>query len=784
MSESVIRSFHLRWLSGHLFSYAGVRCGIDPRVASGIILCLILFPVAAFFSPATAQQKKTHPHHTDVTLVADVRGIVPGGKFTIGVLMKMDPGWHTYWENPGDAGLATRIRWDLPAGFAAGPIGWPLPHRSIDSGDVLSYGYSNENMLIIPFSAPSSLVPGASVTLKANVSWLECQNICIPGDASVSITFPVVKGPAATDNAGLFASYWRRIPPPLVPPEGVSFLPSVRKGTIGIRLTAAGNQSFVTTGPGAPDFYPQEFGDLIPSRTGMSAGAKLVELTLPLSAAEPVTGPVTVRGVVLFSLTGTSRSIGVINVSVPPESVSVGASPGTQVGSPTGNQEGSILDRNFEVSKAAGGTQPRILYVLFAVLGGLLLNVMPCVLPVIALKVFGLVKMAGDQPARIRGMGLSFAAGILASFLGLALVVILLQVAGQQVGWGFQFQEPRFVIAMAALVFAFGLSLFGVFEINLPGGVITGISGAVTHRSGGGYGGSFGEGVFATVLATPCTAPFLGSALGFAFAQPWWTILLIFTCVAAGMALPYVVLTAKPAWIRYLPKPGAWMVSVQQIMGFLMMATLLWLLYILGKQMGMEAVIWTGAFLLSVGLACWLIGKFATLNASRRTYWLTWIVAVIVVICGYLIFLVSALDINTALAVETSGFPAPAAEGGIEWQPFSLAGLENDLKGDRPVFLDFTAEWCLTCKVNEKTVLNSRDVVDRLRALNVLTVRADWTNRNPDITKLLSKFGRSGVPLYVIFTPGKSDAPRVLPEVITSGIVLEALNAAKQGTTP
>jgi thiol:disulfide interchange protein DsbD len=415
----------------------------------------------------------------------------------------------------------------------------------------------------------------------------------------------------------------------------------------------------------------------------------------------------------------------------------------------------------------------------FAFLGGLLLNIMPCVLPVIALKVFGLVKMAGDRPARIRGLGFSFAAGILASFLALAMVVIILQLAGQQVGWGFQFQEPRFVIAMAALVFAFGLSLFGVFEINLPGSAVMGISSAVAHQKGSGYSASFGEGVFATVLATPCTAPFLGSALGFAFAQPWWVILLIFTCVAAGMAIPYVVLTARPAWIRFLPKPGAWMVSAQQFMGFLMMATLLWLLYILGKQMGMEAVIWTGAFLLTVGFACWLIGKFATLAASRRAYWLTWIAAVLLVGGGYLLFLVSALDINTAIEVESSGIPAAAAGEGIEWKQFSLAGLEEDLKGDRPVFLDFTAEWCLTCKVNEKTVLDAKEVIERFHAQNVLAVRADWTNRNPHITRLLSKFGRSGVPLYVIFPPGRSGTPIVLPEVITRGIVLEGLDKAR-----
>jgi thiol:disulfide interchange protein DsbD len=245
------------------------------------------------------------------------------------------------------------------------------------------------------------------------------------------------------------------------------------------------------------------------------------------------------------------------------------------------------------------------------------------------------------------------------------------------------------------------------------------------------------------------------------------------------MAIPYVVLTARPAWIRFLPKPGAWMVSAQQFMGFLMMATLLWLLYILGKQMGMEAVIWTGAFLLTVGFACWLIGKFATLAASRRAYWLTWIAAVLLVGGGYLLFLVSALDINTAIAVESSGIPAAAAGEGIEWKQFSLAGLEEDLKGDRPVFLDFTAEWCLTCKVNEKTVLDAKEVIDRFHALNVLAVRADWTNRNADITRLLSKFGRSGVPLYVIFPPGRSGTPIVLPEVITRGIVLDALDKAR-----
>jgi len=398
---------------------------------------------------------------------------------------------------------------------------------------------------------------------------------------------------------------------------------------------------------------------------------------------------------------------------------------------------------------------------------------------VIALKVFGLVKMAGDQPRRIVRLGWAFSGGILASFLAVALVIVLLQAAGQEVGGGIQFQEPRFVIAMAAIVFAFGLSLFGVFEIQPPRAAVEKVGGLVeaSRSQGKGYGASFAEGIFATVLATPCTAPFLGSALGFAFSQRWWTILLVFTCVAAGMALPYLILTARPAYLRYLPKGGAWMETVKQFMGFLMMATLLWLLYVLGKQLGMEALVWTGAFLLTLGVACWIIGRFATLSASRRRYWLSWLLAIVVSVGGYLAFLEGELNIGEAIAGVTE---APADSSAlIDWRPYSLAALQEAINGGAPVFVDFTAEWCLTCKVNEKTVLNSRSVVDRFRALHVVAIRADWTRRNPELTRLIAKFGRSGVPLYVIFPPGKPDAPVVLPEVINTSVVVDALEQAK-----
>lgn len=443
----------------------------------------------------------------------------------------------------------------------------------------------------------------------------------------------------------------------------------------------------------------------------------------------------------------------------------------------------SPLDRQFVTAQSSGGDVGLIAYIGFAIIGGLLLNIMPCVLPVIALKVFGLVKMAGDEPKKIRRLGWMFSLGILVSFLVLALIVILLKVAGQQVGWGFQFQEPIFVIVMSALVFAFGLSLFGVFEIRLPGVAVAGVSAVITqqdHKGGKGYASSFAEGVFATILATPCTAPFLGSALGFAFAQPVGIILLIFATVAFGMALPYLLLTARPAWQRFMPKPGAWMETAKQFMGFLMMATLLWLLYILGKQLGMEGVIWTGAFLLMIGMACWVVGRFATLTASRAAVWTTWVAAFVLAIGGYLAFIEGALDVRAAIA----GTPVVSSAAGdtrsdeVVWEPFSLPALEVYLQKERPVFVDFTAEWCLTCKVNERTIIADRRVQDKLRSSGVATIKADWTNRNPAITRMLAKFGRAGVPLYVLFPRGRPNEPIILPEVLTPTILLDALERA------
>ncbi len=735
-------------------------------------LAVLLFVAATFGEPA----KKGSSPHTAVRLLADVQTVQPGSRFTVGVFMTMDPGWHTYWKNAGEAGLPTSIQWKLPEGITAGEIQWPLPEKHIEAGDILTYGYSNENMLLISMEASSSLKPASSITLKAEVSWLECERVCVPGSAEVQLKLPVSAPAPAQTNEDLFRAYRGKTPKPGDSDPTVAVQGTLEGSQIRFRVTPAAGAALSADPSGAPDFFPEISDDVLAGRTVINASPQEAVITLPLSTSQPLSRPTAVRGVLVYTLAQGERQGMEVEIPLPPGFSSASA----------GNEQG-ILGQTFATEQASGGNQSLGLYLLFAFIGGLLLNIMPCVLPVIALKIFGLVKMAGDHPERVKRLGWSFSLGILSSFILLALLVILLQTAGQQVGWGFQFQEPLFIIVMSAVVFAFGLSLFGVYEIRPPAAAVTGVGSVIarTEGSGKGYTASFSEGVFATILATPCTAPFLGTALGFAFAQPAWTTVLIFATVALGMAMPYLILTARPSWLKFLPRPGAWMETAKQVMGFLMMATLLWLLYILGKQLGMEAVIWTGAFLLTVGVACWMIGRFDTLTATRRSAAVAWGTALFFVGIGYWIFLspvLEARDILTAPPAASSG----NREGDtpeIPWETFSLAGLDEHIKGNKAVFIDFTAEWCLTCKVNERTVLVDQDVIEKFKSSGIVPIRADWTNRNPDITRLLAKFGRSGVPLYAIFPAGRPSAPIILPEVITSEIVIDAINRAAENAS-
>jgi thiol:disulfide interchange protein DsbD len=419
---------------------------------------------------------------------------------------------------------------------------------------------------------------------------------------------------------------------------------------------------------------------------------------------------------------------------------------------------------------------------LFAFVGGVILNVMPCVLPVISIKVLSLIQHANMKPKEMRRHGWAYTGGIVASFLLLAAFVAVLKGGGEAVGWGFQFQSPLFVAGLASVVFAFGLSMLGVFEIMGVSGDKISKAEHTTRRmlkadlekaDHDSLAGSFVNGVFATVLATPCTAPFLGAALGFAFTQPLPVIVLTFVCVGFGLAFPFLLLAFVPAWTRFLPRPGDWMNTFKALMGFLLMATVVWLLDVLGKQVGAQGLTQMLAYIGLLGLAAWVWGRFGNVMreaASRRR---AAVVAAVLVVAG-----AGALlrfePVAVAGAVETD-------EHGITWKAFSEDEVRAVAAGGQPVFIDFTAAWCWTCKVNESAVINTDPVREVFKAHNVATFKGDWTNRDPAIGEYLRRHGRAGVPMYVVIPPGKPDAPVVLPEVITKDMVVEAIEKAAGG---
>ena len=740
-------------------------CSPGRLLAIGCIAVMSTLPAAAIDS-----------HPVRAYLVAEVDAIAANGVFGVGVGLEMEEGWHTYWRYSGDAGLPTRVDWALPTGFEAGNLQWPAPHKYTEQGELVTYGYEHETMLLTEMRAPSALPAGSSADLVASVSWLVCRDLCIPGDTTLTLTLPF--GPADDQQAdaahqGQFARYRAQLPriysetdpvavthrllsADLLSADDESISGDGGSMIVELELAArdeAGGRGIVDL---SPDFYPigGDGFDLFPPKLKPVQAADRVVLQLEITPYGDL--PTQLGGVLAFlEATGewTFRSI---ELDL--------ASPGRRSG-----LAGSA-------GVAGGAAEPRslLVYLILAALGGLILNVMPCVLPVISLKVLGFVSHAREERARVRQLGVAFSLGMVAAFAVLAVVVVLLKAGGEQIGWGFQFQSPGFVLALTSLIFVLAMSLFGLLSITLPG-TRTNLGGLAESE---GLTGSFFNGVLATILATPCTAPFLGSALGFAFTQPGGVIFAVFVATGVGMALPYLLLAAEPRWMRFLPKPGAWMERFKQLMGFLLMATVLWLLWVLGKQLGMEAVVWTGAFLLCLALACWIPGKWTDLRSTRGQRAWAWGLAIIVSVGGYGLFLHPLLEQEARLAA------GEGTAGADDWLPFTAARVDSLVADGNHVFIDFTAEWCWTCKVNKRTVLDDEAIERQFEELGVRRVRADWTSRNPQITVMLRSFGRSGVPLYVIYPANRPDLPLVLPELITTGIVLERLQEAARLSRP
>jgi thiol:disulfide interchange protein len=691
------------------------------QVSIAVCIVALAHPVAA--------QNYHGKELVKASLVADTSVIVPGKPLSVGLLLRMAPAWHTYWKYSGDAGLPTEIKWNLPPGWKVGEIQWPIPLKTIDPGDILTYGYQDEVLLIQEITPPANITE-ASIKLSAQADWLVCEKICIPGSANLALELPVSTS-AEPKNTDLFARY-RRLLPQKFPDSKTATASWSRAGNdLDLKISSEQIANYKTI-----DFFPLPLGSAvvghpsIESRTGNEISFKI-----PIESADKSLS--SMPGLIVFAEqeNGDDRTAWELGAT--------------------------------QTAAAASIAQPSrglATFLLFGFIGGFILNLMPCVLPVISLKIFGFIKQAGDSRAKIFRSGLAFTAGIFAWFIALALLLIVLKSAGRDVTWGgFQFTNAYFVLVLSVIVLVFALNLFGVFEVSLPLSLSRGILATAERKDDV---GSFFQGVFATVLATPCTAPFLGTAIGFAFTQSAAVILLMFVSVAAGMSAPYFLLSAQPAWMKFLPQPGPWMIHVKQFMGFLLLATLLFLLYVLGAQRGLDGAIWASCFLLIVAIACWMKGAFMTPTASalKRSVAL---LLMLLLLFGSGVYFIG--DKFQSSRVDL----AQSALGG-DWQSFTPERLQSERDQGHAVFVDFTAAWCLTCKFNEKAVLENSEVRDAFQRHGVVKLKADWTNGDPVITKLLQQFGRPGVPLYVLY-PGKSQEPIVFPELLTKNILLDKL---------
>jgi thiol:disulfide interchange protein/DsbC/DsbD-like thiol-disulfide interchange protein len=697
---------------------------VRARAATGLIVCWSIVALASQALAQTYQGKQL----VKAELLADTSTIVPGTPFTVGLLLRMAPGWHTYWKFSGDAGLPTELKWKLPPGWKIGDIQWPIPLKTVDPGDIETYGYENEVLLMQEITPPPK-IDGSSAKFSAEANWLVCEKICIPGSAILQLDLPVgsTSQPA---NKQVFERY-RRLLPQNWPGGNVASADWSRVGSdLHLKITSGSlaKQPVV-------DFFPLPEQETIVGHPALqSRNSNEIVFRIPIESAPK--NLTSISGLVVFSQ------------------------------QPNGDDRAAWQITTAPIVSAARPTAARgiFTFLLFGFLGGIILNLMPCVLPVISLKIFGFIQQAGQGRQKIFRSGVAFTVGIFAWFITLALLLIALKGAGRDVTWGgFQFTNPNFVLVLSVIVLVFALNLFGVFEIALPQSVTRTLLSTSERKD---LLGSFLQGVFATVLATPCSAPFLGAALGFAFTQSPAVILAVFVAISAGMSAPYLLLSTQPAWLRFLPKPGPWMLHVKQFMGFLLLATLLFLLYVLGSQRGLEGAIWASCFLLVISVVCWMKGAFAvpTASAPKRTIV---VVLMLLLVLGSGVYFIADKFQSAKLASADS-----RPRGG--WQAFTPERLQTELEQGRTVFVDFTAAWCLTCKFNEANVLESQDVRDAFQRHGIVRMKADWTNGDPVITKLLQQFGRPGVPLYVLY-PAKNEEPIVFPELLTKGMVLDKL---------
>lgn len=677
----------------------------------------------------------------EARLIAASTHYQPGQTLDVALQLKLIPHWHTYWRNPGDSGLPTTLKWNLPTGVSASDIHWPAPKR-LPTGPLTNFGYENTALHLVKLSIPPN--QQGTLVLAAQANWLVCAEVCIPQQARLSLSLPSGKAQASAEAATIQAA-WQQVPQP---DPKLSALAHIQGNTLNVLVERQGEQAADWPASSRLQYFPFT-PNLIENAALQQQGLKgrLARLSIPRVPASTALEAASLGGVVVDEHSGTSFEIAPVLSTTAPELPALAPPP---------LPASANLPSNLGIA------------LLFAFIGGLILNLMPCVFPVLGIKVMGFARHAHQSPALLRLQGLLFLLGVLASFWVLSLLLLGLRAAGAQLGWGFQLQSPWFVTALAVLFTGLGLNLAGLFEIG------TGLQNAGSEHSPGGIKReAFFSGVLASVVATPCTAPFLGASLGYTLSKPPAISLLVFTAMALGVAAPVVALSWMPGLIRRLPRPGPWMETFRQSMAFPMFATVVWLATVLVGQQGADAMAALLGGLLLIALGLWGYGRFG----QRQGRWRT----------GWTLLLLGCLS-GTALLWPGAGsgpdkLTGQAASTTARWEPYSAEKLQALRTAGKPVFVDFTATWCISCQVNKRVALNRAAVMAGFDTHGVATLRADWTHYDPEITAALAALGRNAIPVYALYVPGQAQ-PTLLPEVLTPKLVLEALSVLPRTAAP
>jgi len=721
--------------------------GARPPLMRFLRTIIALSLALAASSPLFAASNSADLPHVHVQLISPFAQLQPGRPGVAGLYFKLEPGWHVYWKNPGDAGEPPRITWTLPQGISVGPIAYPVPKR-LPLGPLMDFGYEDEVLFPMGLNVSDKTAAGEAV-LHAKIDWLVCRGSCIPEKTELEITRDVAPAPSGLGTPvqpdhDIWVRLANRLPQ--APPSNlkIGFVPT----TTGFRVT-------VNTGKRETEasFFPSR-PDILSNPAPQSVTPTAKGLILDLKKDETLTAnPKELTGLLLLS---GNRAYELEVPSGPPKPAEAIPSESAPAAIPGQETSSSSSSSARPVSPATRNKTGLLEAAGLAFLGGLILNLMPCVFPVLFIKGLSLVQSGSEEKHRMRTHGLVYTLGILVSFWILVGVLLGLRSAGTHLGWGFQFQSPVFLSLMAALLFFLGLSLAGQFEIGLT---LTSTGGSLAAKQG--YTGSFFTGVLAVIVATPCTAPFMGVALGYALSQTAVITFAVFTALALGLAAPYLAITLQPAWTRILPRPGAWMEVLKQAVSVPIFGTVIWLAWVIANAYGAAILAALLVSFLLLAIAGWFLGRWPAKGWAAS-------------VAGALVIVVVAIAVvapkQLVLATEAQN-SAPETHG---WQPWSAEAVTRYQSQGRPVFVDFTASWCLSCQVNERVALSKPEVQKAFADANVVLMRADWTRYDDNITRALNSFGRSGVPTYALYVPGQSQ-PRLLPEVLTPGIVTSAI---------